>query len=189
MYSLGQQLPPSKERGLMLGEAAPTWYILQVAPQRERATVQYLKQQKIYSFYPDEKKVKVVKGKRRETSRPIVSGYVYAKFQGKPQWDVLKARRLITSVVSVGGVPFIVPQPIIKRMQGLTVEVQDLREARREAERQLYQLSEGDMGEIMSGPFKGALVQIGAVGKNQVEWSNALIKGKAEIGVIRRVDQ
>lgn len=157
-YEIGQTFPAVIQRGIVSGpELPPVWHVLIVPPQKERAVREYLRARDIYAFYPSEKSVRVHRGKKIETERPVVSQHVYAQFRQQPQWDVMKrVHRLISGVMCQGGTPIKVHSDIIRHLQGLTVEAQRLREARAE----MLQVRPGDKAKIVSGPLAGFMVDV-----------------------------
>lgn len=180
-YHIGQSLPPAEpKRGIVWGpEIAPVWHALIVPPQKENAVREYLRARDIYAFYPSEKGVRHIRGKRIEWEKPIVTQHVYAQFRQAPQWDVMKrTHRLITNVYGVGGTPMPIHRDIIRHLQGLTVEAERLREARAE----MLRVRAGDKAVFIEGPLKGFVVNIEDVRGGEA-WFNFILGGNSRASV------
>ena len=145
---------------------SPRWFALVTPPQRERAARSYLKAAGIDAFYPSEEVRTMRRGKRYTRERPIVGGYVFARFTLSPQWDVIRARPFFSGVVAVGLEPYSVPVDTIRRLRGLAADVQ--REARERAEaieaaRLEMMPRAGERAHIIEGPLAGFLVDVTSI--------------------------
>lgn len=172
------------------GQPDPHWYALLTPPQKERAARQYLRTHGMHSFFPSEERCSVVRGKKRCREAPIVPGYVYVRFTRDPQWDVIRARPFFSGVVALGIVPYRIPRAIVRRLQGLTVEAEQLaqaREATREAVRRALAPSQGDRAALTGGPLAGFLVDVTAI---KGRMANILlpggVKGQADLSMLRK---
>ena len=189
---VGDQVRLDPSRGM---EAAPTlskatWFALLTPPQKERAARAYLRAHDITAFYPSEERKSTVRGKMKSREAPIVPGYVYAKFYRTPQWDVIRTRPFFTGVVSLGIRPFPIPRAIVRRLQGLTVEAEELARAKREtweAVKRALAPKEGDRATIEEGPLTGFLVDVTSIRGGM---ANILlpggVKGQAHVTTLRR---
>lgn len=177
-YEFGETYPLDYSRGIT-GQRLnrPRWYALTVPSTKERAVTEYLKQKGVHSTYPEREKSWVIRGKRYRRKYPVISGIVYAKFRHNPQWDILKARRLITGVFSYDGTPIELPGDIVRAVMGLPTRAEELQAAQDELKR----IREGDRAEIISGPLDGLLVDVRKVEHGRV-WFETLtgIKGEME---------
>jgi transcription antitermination factor NusG len=188
-YTIGMTVPPAAPAlGITSGAPwPPTWFCLTVAPQRERATREYLRAQGVYAFYPSREKIRHQHGKKRITEHPIVSGYVYAQFRAQPQWDEMKrVRRLITGVFCWGGVPVEIHPAVIRHLQGLTVEAERLREAKEamaKAMREAKMPKPGDQARVTEGPFAmpDFFVEVESVNAGRA-WVNTVF-GRMEVAL------
>lgn len=160
-YRIGQTFPAATIRGIVSGpEMTPVWHALIVAPQRERATRDYLRNRDIFAFYPCEEVSRVVRGKRITKERPLVTQHVYAQFRAQPQWDVMqRVHRLITGVYSRYGVPVEIHRDVIRHLQGMTVEADRLKAAKAE----MMRVREGDRAQITAGPLAGFMVDVESI--------------------------
>ena len=184
-YEYGKMYTYTPPRGIVGQKIEPVWHALVVPPQKERATREYLRAQGIYAFYPSQLSSRTIRGKKITRERPMITQHVYARFTHTPQWDVLKEqRRVITGVYSIASVPIAIPSDVIRRLQGLTVEAERLREARAE----LLRVRAGDKAAIKGGPLAGFLVDVRTV-SHGVAFFEFLTggKGSAEVGSLERV--
>lgn len=87
----------------------PVWYILRTT--RQAWAANFLARHEVEAWYPTETRhrERIVQGrkKREAYERPIVSGYVFAAFPGKPLWHEIKHRAAgkIIGVVMSNGQP------------------------------------------------------------------------------------
>ena len=188
-FKIGDVVAYNPPRGIQHGVhmAEPLWFALTVPPQREKAAREFLRAREVYAFFPSETRCRTVRGRKVETERPSIPGHVYAKFIQPPQWDVMKERmRLITGVYAVHGRPVAIPRAVIRRLQGLTVEAEKLREARAE----LFQLNPGDQATLSSGVFEGFTVEVTSVSGGRVFWRTVTgqLLGRAVVGESNRTD-
>lgn len=182
-WKRGDIVPLENLRGIVGHEICPTWHALKVPPMRERKTVDYLKERGVHSCYPTRDKVYRLRGKSIKRQYPIITQIVYAKFRRAPQWDILKARKLITGVFSYGDRPIVIPKDIIAGVMGLPTEAERLEQARRE----LMRVREGDKASLIGGPLSGAVVDVTRVSEGRI-WFETLtgIKGSADPAAMER---
>ncbi len=186
-YERGQTYPIGYRRDIVNGSAiAPVWHALIVAPQRERKVREYLRARDVYAFFPSENIQRTIAGKRRDIERPIVTRIVFAQFRQAPQWDVMKDRDVIQGVYCVGNVPIEIGATIIKRLQGLTVEAERLREEQAE----LLRVRPGDRARITSGPLNGFMVNVDALAGGEALISfmagGSALKARAALETLER---
>jgi len=183
-YRKGQIVPLDYPRGI-IGEPLekPTWFALNVPPQREHIARAALKAKGIHACYPERESTWTVRGKHVTRKYPVVSQIVYAKFKHQPHWDVLKHRRIITGVVSWGTVPIAIPKDTIRAVMGLPTEAERLEQARRE----LLMVREAEQAVLTDGPFAGAVVDVRTI-RGGIAWFETLtgIKGSAKIDKMQR---
>lgn len=163
----------------------PTWLALTVPSQRERATREFLRAQGTYAFYPSREATRISFGKSSKVERPIVTGFVFAKFTEAPDWEYLKrVRRVITGVISRAGMPIEIHPDVIKHLQGMTVEHHKLQEARAE----MLRVRPGDKARIIHGPLTGMIVEVSAVSNGEA-WLNMVLGGriKADLASMERI--
>ena len=183
-YEFGKTYPLDYTRGVVGARMDhPQWFAVTVPGMKERAVSEYLKQKGVHSCFPEREKSWVIRGKRHRRKYPVIAGIVYAKFRHAPQWDVLKARKLITGVFSYGSNPIVIPPDIVRAVMGLPTREDELRKAQRE----LMRIREGDRAEIVSGPLDGLLVDVRKVERGRV-WFETLsgIKGETSVDDLSR---
>lgn len=163
---------------------ASVWHALTVPAGKERSVKQYLKAKGIHSCYPERETAWKVRGKRYTRMVPVISRVVYAKFRNRPNWDVLKARRLITGVYCYGNQPIVIPSDVISHVMGLPTEADKLEAARRE----MLRVREGDAATICDGPMADMVVNVTQVRDGRVWWHTLTgIKGTSSCDAMVRV--
>ncbi len=188
---VGDVFPTDARDGLITGHTHPTWYALLTPPHKEKAAREYLKAHDVHAFYPDEIRERYLPGgKRRRYEAPIVAGYVFGRFEGHPRWHVLKQRPFFRGVVSLGGEPYPMSRPTIRRMQGLTLSAADrkreLRE-KREAARRALEPREGERAEITDGPLAGFMVDVRSISGGMAHYIMPNdVKGQAPLAKLER---
>lgn len=188
-YHIGQILPLEYTRGMLGAKMVePVWHAIVVPPMKENATVEMLKAKGVFAFYPKRESVHFRRGKKIVRNFPEITRIVYAKFEHDPQWDVMKARKWITGVFSVGDKPIAIPSEIIRRLQGLPGRAEALRQAREELQRIVI----GDTAKLTEGALAGHFVQVSDVSPDGRVWWHAVaskaIRGSTMQGGLERND-
>lgn len=168
--------PAEIETGPEIGP--PTWHCVIVPPQGEAKARAYFRAKGLFAFYPSETRTRHVRGRKIETERPYIPGHLYVQFRRRPQWHILKARRLISGIFCTGNVPVAIHPDIIRHLQGLTVEAQRLAEARAE----MLRVREGDTATIISGALAGLVVDVGQITGDEA-WLNLQFGGRIKASV------
>ena len=181
-YEIGQTYPLERGRDIQSGEidGGPHWFCLIVPPQQEAKARSFLRAKDVFAFYPSVQKCRPNPGGKRDKvcwESPIVGGMVFARFEQHPQWDVLKAFRFVTGVLSIGNRPVLMGPQTMRRLQKLTYEAE---EAKREAEQLAARLAEafkpGDTAQITSPLFRGDICRVLGVFKGEADVE---VQGKA----------
>lgn len=183
-YERGQTIPMERKAGIV-GEKLekPVWHTVFVPPNRERRTSEALKAEGCFAFYPQRTSKWFVRGKKYERKFPQITGMIYVKFNFTPHWHIMRERRLITGVMSIGARPIAFPSEIIKQLQGLPARNEALRQARSE----LAAISKGDTAVMGDGPLAGHFVQVSDIrADGTVFWFNDLLKGQSAPGTLSR---
>ena len=184
-WNIGDVVPIEATRDITHGpEIEPVWHALLVPPCREKAASAMLERKGIYSFYPERTVQHRQRGKLIVRKLPIITQIVYAQFRNAPQFDVLKARRIITGVYSIGERPIVIPPDVIRAIQGLPTEAEMLAQARAE----LLRVREGDKATLVGGPLDGHLVDVKSTAHGRV-WFETLtgLKGEVAAAGVKRV--
>ena len=159
-------------------EGPPVWHCVIVPPQGESKARAYFRQKGLFAFYPSETRTRHIRGRKVETERPYIPGHLYIQFRRRPQWHILKARRMVTGIFCTGNVPIVIHPDVIRHLQGLTVEAQRLAEARAE----MLRVREGDTATIISGALAGLVVNVGPITGDEV-WLNLQFGGKIKASI------
>ena len=183
-YRIGDTLPAASVRDIVTDRpTAPTWHCLIVRPQAESKTRAYFDAKGMASFYPSQNYTRHMRGKKIQLERPIITQHVYVQFRNWVNWDVLKARRLITGVYCRGNIPVAIPADVIKHLQGLTVEAERLKAARAE----MLRVRPGDQARIISGPLAGIIVDVGEITGKEAWLTSFGGRVKADINSLERI--
>ena len=168
---------------------APRWYALRVAPGREAKTLTKLGKDVADACYPTEERHRFVKGKKVTTKHPAITQFIYAKFTHAPQWDVLKARNIITGVISTDCRPIILHPDTIRAIMGLPTEAERLA-AEREERMRIYP---GEKVELVNGLVAGFFVDVTASKDGRIFWEYltgaGTIKGESKREDVRKVGE
>lgn len=178
MYKRGQIIPHTYRQDIV-GDALaqPVWNAVFVPPSREASTAKALTDKGCFAFYPKRTAIWYVRGRKIERDFPQISGMIYVKFKFTPHWHIMRERRMITGVMSVGSNPIAFPAKIIRRVRGLPDRAEALQRAREE----LAQICKGDTAQLVDGPFSGHFVQVSDIdARGMVFWFNDVLKGQAQ---------
>ncbi len=184
MYHRGQIIPLDERQGIV-GDALarPVWHAVFVPPNKECSTTEALKAKGCFAFYPKRTAKWFVRGKKIERDFPQITGMIYVRFKFTPHWHIMRDRRLITGVMSIGARPIAFPSEIIRRVQGLP----DRAEALRQAREQLSEICKGDTVQLAEGPLAGHFVQVSDIrADGTVFWFNDVLKGQANSGAMMK---
>lgn len=197
MYQIGQIVPIEHKRDILGAEMPAAWYALQVPRQKEEAVSLMLKAKGIRCCYPRKRVEWKIRGKIHKRKYPEIPSVVYARFEKIPHWDVLKARRLINGVFSIGSVPIALSIDTVRAIMGLPTEADRLERAQmsmieqmraREQERlEALRVKEGEPATITGGPFDGFTVDVLKVRDGRVWFETVTgLKGDAPETSLRK---
>lgn len=161
-YFIGQTIPLEPRRPVQVGDAVPLWYGFQTPPQKETSAQAWLEKRGIEAWFPTEpRRRRLPKGKRAfvEYDGKVVPRYIFARFTGYPQWDVLRDCRWLSRVIGVDGNPLPVSDDVMSQMEKVPQRLEIIRQ--REAEKRI--IRPGDKVRISSGPMDGWIVDVSAV--------------------------
>ena len=162
-YRIGQIIPHEPGRGLQ-GEPLPhpVWHCFWTPPQKEAAAIAWLDRRGVHGWRPVEKRWRRAahgKRKRVEYEASVVPRYIFARYEGVPQWDILRSCRWISGIVGVGGVPVCITDDTLAEMK----VVPDTLAAIQAAKQAARIISDGCQATIMDGPMAGWVVDVGRV--------------------------
>lgn len=142
--------------------AEPEWYIFLTAPQKEKATAAWLKQNGVTeAWYPVEERWRNIRRgqrKRIKYEAPTAPRYLFALFSQKPNWHVLKIRSQgkIAGVVTDRGAPLAVTEDVLLNMKEVPERIAVIKKREEEKRR----LNPGDKADVTSGPLCGWTVDV-----------------------------
>ncbi|WP_395543258.1 transcription termination/antitermination NusG family protein [Neotabrizicola sp. sgz301269] len=162
-YYIGQILPPVITRGAV-GDLMPEplWFAFTTPPQKERAALAWLERREIEAWYPTQTKYRTVpraKVKRQKYEAVVVPRYIFARFTGYPQWDILRTCKHLSGVVSYEDHPAPISDTTLMQMAAVPQRLEEIRE--RETERR--RIRPGDKAKVKDGPLEGWLVDVQTV--------------------------
>ncbi|WP_299945324.1 transcription termination/antitermination NusG family protein [uncultured Ruegeria sp.] len=192
---VGDPWPFESARGIVGTPCDPVWYALITRPQKERETRHKLQNAGCVVRYPTIDKTRHIRGKKHVHTVPIIPRIIYAKFKYTPQWDVMKDRKVVVGVFSVGDLPLEISEDKVNAIMGLPSAVEQERQAAHEAaeKERLLRLNfkVGDRAMLTEGPFAGFFVDVTKVELGKVFYhfvsSDFPMKGEDTSGILRRV--
>jgi transcriptional antiterminator RfaH len=81
------------------------WYAVMAKPRKEQASISFLKQVGIETYYPEVTECLSVKGRRSARRVGLFPGYFFAKFDHDKQYRMVSFCRGVRKVVTFGQVP------------------------------------------------------------------------------------
>ena len=195
-YRIGQALPPADAPPAPFGaRCQPAWYC--ITPKRTAAAHaegrEFFRRWNMHSFYPSEERTRQATGgrKRVTTEAPMVPGYLFAQCLQEPLWHVIKAEPWCAGVFKIGETVIRFPWPVIKHLQGMTVDAERLARAKAELRQQMLDASrpvEGKQARFVAGPFSGMIVTVSRV-QGQIAHFEVFGKPiKADVDTLRKVE-
>ncbi|MGC4232867.1 MAG: transcription termination/antitermination NusG family protein [Niabella sp.] len=173
-YYIGQVIQHDPGRGIE-GELmdAPIWFAFVTPPQKETAAKVWLERRGVECWFPTEQRWRrVPRGKvsRVAYDARVVPRYVFARFHGYPQWDVLRQSRWISGVIGRGDMPIPITDKTLSEMATVPGRLQYLRDQaaaaaaeRRRREIELRTIRPGDTVQIRDGACEGWIVDVSDV--------------------------
>ena len=138
--------PPIPPRGPQAGLTDPAWYGLLTPPSREDAAIDWLGKHGVECWTPTEGVPR--KDPQRRTimvQRRIVPRFLFARFTGWPQWDVLFDSRKVSGFIGVAGEPRPIREAELMGMASVPERIAEIRRREEEARR----IHPGDMVTIL----------------------------------------
>src|SRR5881296_2821625 len=123
------------------------WYAIHTKPRQETIAESSLRREGVETFFPRLRRKKTVRRVRRWVTGPLFPNYIFARFEFARAGRLVKYSTGITNIVSFGGKPAAVDEPIIRAIQShcerniVTIQPPELRP--------------GDEVEIQEGPLHG----------------------------------
>ena len=174
-YRIGQSYP-IEGRGIFAErlECGPRWFIFRVPPMKERAAAAWLMSNgALEAWYPTTTDWVPAKGsnpRRRKVpyERRVAPGYLFVCVDRVPRWYTLfeAARGRLSRVVTMGGLPFAIPDEVIGHMKLVPRRIQHLND-KAEAEQYAAWLAkqpvEGGLATVKTGPLTGVMVEVASI--------------------------
>ena len=160
-YYIGQEVPLEPKKPIQSGSSA-AWFIFQTPPQKEPSAKAWLEKRGVEAWYPSEERWRrIPRGKRKKApyEARLVPRYVFARFTGYPEWDVVQTCRWLSRVVGVNGTPLPVTDAVMSQMEMVPERLEILR--KREIERRT--IHPGDKARIIGGAMDGWVVDVSSV--------------------------
>lgn len=168
-FAIGDQFIPEPTRGPQFGEAPPCWYAFLTPPQREVSAKAWFEFHGIECWYPSETRWRIIpRGKRKKApyEARLVPRYIFARFTGNPQWDILRDCRWLTRAIGVDGVPVPITDETLSQMQQVPSRLESIRakrEAERKAEAEKRIIRPGDKVVVTDGAMAGWIVDVAEI--------------------------
>ena len=152
----------------------PLWFALRVPMRKDFAAVEFLRKKGMRALAPEKEVKRRRNGKVWDVKLPSLPGIIYARFEHRPHWHVMRARRLITGVISANGQPIVITEAQIAAVKGLGRALEALEEEK-------HTIAPGDRVSITKGLFEGHhMVEVTEV-RGGMAWMDSL--GMGRIGV------
>lgn len=179
----GDVVPLDRPLAELGGPIPPMWLPVLTMPQRDFAAVSHFRAQGMRAFAPERITRRHMHGRLREYRYPMVPGIVYACFERVPRWHVMRRRGLVRGVLSMGGVPCVLPWAVVQRLRGLPEALAEQEAAEIEAAR----VKAGDVARLLTTALAGYMVEVTDAREGRV-WFRALAaEGLGDLwsGVVR----
>ncbi len=122
------------------------WYVLYTRPRHEKKVRDGLEEKNIEVFLPLVIKTAVYKNRKKKSEVPLFSSYIFSRFDYKDRFSVLETHGVI-KLVNFKGQPGVVPEWQIESLKLMLKNPESLR-------MENY-FRQGDLVEVIHGPFKG----------------------------------
>jgi transcriptional antiterminator RfaH len=122
------------------------WYLMYTKPQQEKVALDNLTRQNYQCYLPLINKEKISQGKKILTKEPMFPRYLFVRLNndGLQNWSPIRSTKGVVKLVSFGNVPAAINDEAINNL-------------RQNIDKHLIfkAFLEGDIVEIVRGPFKG----------------------------------
>lgn len=165
----------------------PAWFVLETPPQAEDDTTEWLGRAGVECWTPTETAWrKVARGPKRtvEYQRRIIPRFLFCRFTGHPQWDVILRSRHVTGFIGASGQPRPITDDEMMQMDRLPDRLAEMHTKEMEAKR----IRPGDMATIRDGAMAGWSVHVTAVAADVATFVIPLLGDRAtDISLCRLV--
>jgi transcription antitermination factor NusG len=176
------------KRGPQMGEATPCWYAFMTPPQKEPSARAWFEFHSMECWYPSETRWRIIpRGKRKKApyEARIVPRYVFARFTGHPQWDILRDCRWLSRVIGIDGEPAPITDEALGAMGQVPQRLEAMRKAAAEAEaaaRKARIIRPGDKARITTGAMEGWIVDVADIHAGVASFIGNML-GKTSINI------
>jgi transcriptional antiterminator RfaH len=129
------------------------WFAIHAKPRRENFAATNLSALGIGILLPLVKVERLVRGAAQQGTKPLFSGYFFARFCPEDSFESVKAARGVLQVVSSGRMPIPVHEEVVREIQD-RIEEDGLIRIRS------HHLDPGTRVSIQSGPFEGMMGRV-----------------------------
>lgn len=178
---IGDTVPLERGRGPQSGERDPVWFAFLTVPQREASAKAWLEIRDIDAWFPTREAVRTIpRGPRRKVAYQarVVPGYVFGRFTGLPQWDVLKDSPYLAGVVAMGDTPAAITDEDMSLMSQVPERLAEMHRIAVEAKR----VRAGRPARVLRGVYEGWTLDVSAV-DGGVAWLKMTLLGKDAVKV------
>ena len=163
-YEPGQNYFFPARRGPQAGlMPSPCWYAFRTPPRLEQQARDWFASHAIEAWFPVELVWrKAPRGSRRlriQVEALSLPRYVFARFLGHPQWDILRGCRYLAGPVGCNGIP----RPIRDSELEAIGMLPQRRAEHLEAARLAAMIKPGDRAEILDGAMQGWVIDVADV--------------------------
>lgn len=130
-----------------------SWFAIHAKPRRENFAATNISALGIRILLPRVKVERLVRGVAQQGTKPLFSGYIFARFSPEESFESVKAARGVLQVVSSGRTPIPVPDKVVQEIQDRVQEDGFIR-IRPQG------LAPGTRVAIQSGPFEGMMGRV-----------------------------
>lgn len=130
-----------------------SWFAIQTKPRRENFAARNIEKLGIEVLLPRIRFERLTRGVAQPRTKPLFSGYLFARFRPEIFFETVKTTRGVLRVMNSGGTPIPVPEEIIREIQD-RIEVDGL------IQTQPQVLAAGIRVTIESGPFEGMMGRV-----------------------------
>ena len=162
-FHIGDTYTPAPAREFLGLSCPPMWFAFRTPPQCEVKARAWLEFRSVEAWFPTEEAFRLnPRGNRKKipyTRRPA-PGYVFARFERFPQWDMIKASRYIVGPIAHDNRPIAITDREMAQMEQVPAMLEGLRrKAAFDAE-----IHPGDWVRITEGTMIDWAVEITEVG-------------------------
>jgi len=122
------------------------WYALYTRPRHEKKAYELLLEKGANAYLPLLKTIRIFKNRKREVELPLFASYLFCQFEYKNRFPILETHGII-KIVNFNGQPAVVPEWQIESMKTILANPESLRLE--------SHFRQGDLVEVINGPFKG----------------------------------